>query len=255
MLSVITITYNNLPELKKTLNSLPDFNIIESAVINGGINDDTIEFLKSYKGIVVTEKDEGISDAFNKGIAYSTGDYIMFLNSGDELLDEEYLKKASGILDNNPDYSFVHSNLLFVDKDGTELFLRPRLKNVGRGMPYLHPTMIVRREVFSKIGGFKEEIKIAMDYDWIVRLVKEKFKGYYLDQDAPVKMDGSGKSVVREGEALKECYDILKANDYLNFENLTGFIIRYFLYLGRYLMNSSGLDKILMFLKKIKHSR
>jgi len=255
LLSVITLTYNNLPELKKTLNSLPDYNIIESVVINGGTNDDTVEFLKSQKGIVVNEKDEGISDAFNKGIAYSTGDYIMFLNSGDELIDEKYLKKAKRILDNNPDYSFVHSNLLFVDKDGTELFIHPPLKNVGRGMPYLHPTMIVCKEVFNDIGGFKKGIKIAMDYDWIVRLDKEKFKGYYLNQDAPVKMDGSGKSVIREGEAIKECYDILKANDYLNFKNLTGFIVRYFLYLGRRLMNAIGLDRILISLKKIKHSR
>ncbi len=135
LLSVITLTYNNLPELKKTLNSLPGYNFIESAIINGGTDDETVKFLKSYKGIVVNEKDEGISDAFNKGVAYSTGNYIMFLNSGDELIDKGYLQKAKEILDNKSEYSFVHSNLLFIDKGGTELFMRPQLMNVGWGMP------------------------------------------------------------------------------------------------------------------------
>jgi hypothetical protein len=153
----------------------------------------------------------------------------MFLNSGDELIDKGYLQNAKEILDNNPEYSFI--------------------------LPYLHPTMIVRKEVFNKIGGFKKEIKIAMDYDWIVRLDKEKLKGYYLNQDAPMKMDGRGKSVIREGEAIRECYNILNANNYLNFKNITGFIVRYFLYLGRNFMKAMGLDRLLISLKKIKHMR
>jgi GT2 family glycosyltransferase len=179
----------------------------------------------------------------------------MFLNGGDELLDERYPHNATEILDNLSEYSFVHSNLIFVDKSGAELFMRPPLKNVGRGMPYLHPTMVVRRTVFDKIGGFNKKVKISMDFDWIVRLEKEGFKGYYMDQDAPVRMDGSGKSVSQEGEAIKECYKILKDNNYMNFKNTTGFILRYFLYLERRFMNSVGLDSLLISLKKIKHSR
>ena len=255
LISIITITYNDFEELKKTLESIPSSNILESVIVNGGECKKTIEHLKTYTGNVLKVKDKGISDAFNKGIAHSTGDCIMFLNSGDELVKEEYIYSSIDFLNNNPGYLFVHSNLIFVDKSGTELFMRPPLKNVGRGMPYLHPTMIVRRGVFNKIGGFREEIKIAMDYDWVIRLDKEGFKGYYLDQDAPVRMEGSGKSVAREKEALKECYNILKMNNYLNYKNFIGYITRYFLYLFRSLMNAIKLDSLLLTLKKMKHSR
>ena len=255
MISVVTITYNNLPDLKKTLQSLPDRNKVESVVINGGTDESTVEYLKFYNGRVINEKDEGIADAFNKGIEHSSGDYIMFLNAGDELINKTYLYSSMEILDKSSEYSFVHSNLIFVDKSGAELFMHPPLSNVGRGMPYLHPTMIVRRELFDKIGRFNKEIKIAMDYDWVVRLEKNNFKGYYFKNAAPLKMDGRGKSVVEEGKAIRECFNILKGNSYLNFKNLAGFIVRYILYLGRSLMNVIGLGSLLLRLKKIKHSQ
>lgn len=255
IISIITITYNDFEELRKTLGTIPVSNILESVIVNGGECKETIEYLKTYPGKVIKAKDEGISDAFNRGLKHSSGKYVMFLNSGDKLVKKEYISLSTRILDKNPKYSFVHSNLIFVDKSGTELFMRPTLKNVGRGMPFLHPTMIVRREVFDKIGGFKNEIKISMDYDWIVRLDKEGFRGYYVDQDAPVRMDGGGKSVVREREAIRECYKILKENNYLNYKNFVGYIIRYLLYLFRRLMNAVKLDSLLLSLKKMKHSR
>lgn len=255
MISIVTITYNNLSDLKKTIDSLYNQNNIESVIINGGTDENTIDYLKSYNGKVINERDDGIADAFNKGIEHSSGNYIMFLNAGDELINKEYLYSSMKILDKSSEYSFVHSNLIFVDKSGAELFMCPLMRNVGRGMPYLHPTMVVRRELFDKIGEFKKEIKIAMDYDWVVRLEKNNFKGYYINKDAPVKMDGRGKSVVREREAILECFTILKENNYLGFKNLVGFIVRYILYLGRTLMNVIGLSGLLLWLKKIKYSQ
>jgi glycosyltransferase involved in cell wall biosynthesis len=255
IISVITITYNNFEELKKTLKSIPVSDILESVIVDAGDCKETADFLKTYSGRVIQVKDKGISDAFNNGITNSSGKYLMFLNSGDELLNKEYISSAIEILNKNNEYSFVHSNLLFIDRSGTELFVRPPLKNIGRGMPYLHPTMVVRREVFDKIGSFNETIKIAMDYDWIVRLEKEGYKGYYLDKDAPVRMEGGGKSVVREREAIKECYKILRENNCLNFKNFTGYSVRYILFLFRAIMTACKLDSLLLALKKIKHSR
>jgi GT2 family glycosyltransferase len=122
-------------------------------------------------------------------------------------------------------------------------------------MPYLHPTIIVRKEVFEKTGLFKEEIIIAMDYDWVVRLEKNNFKGIYLNEDAVVKMDGKGKSVIEESKAIKECYSILKAHNYFTFQNSVGFAVRYVLYLGRVFLARFGLRKQLTSMKKIKHSK
>jgi len=255
MLSIITITYNNYEELMKTLNSIPKSDFVESIVINGGECEKTKEFLKTYPGKSVSEKDNGIADAFNKGVNLSSGKYIMFLNSGDVLLENSYPGKALEILENKGQYDFTHSSLLFVDENDNELFMRPQMKSLGRGMPYLHPTMIVRKKVFEKTGLFNKDINIAMDFDWVVRLEMNNFKGFYLNEDAVVKMDGKGKSVIEESEAIKECYSILKAHNYLTFQNNIGFAVRYVLYLGRVFLVRVGLKKQLTSMKKIKHSK
>lgn len=255
MISIVTITYNNFDELIETLNSIPESALIESIVINGGQCERTKEFLKTYLGKSITEKDEGIADAFNKGVKLSSGKYIMFLNSGDALIEKSYPEKALKIFEENRNISFVHSNLLLVDNSNPELFMRPTFSNLGRGMPFLHPTMIVKKELFDIIGMFDKSLKIAMDFDWIVKLVKNNFIGYYLNNRAVVKMDASGKSIAEENEALRECFLILKANNYLTPTNLLGFTKRYILYILRMLMVKLGLNNILISMKKIKHAK
>jgi glycosyltransferase len=255
MISIVTITFNNFDELIETLNSIPESPLIESIVVNGGQCERTIEFLKTYSGKSITEKDEGIADAFNKGINLSSGECVMFLNSGDVLLDKSYPKKAIEFLQSNNLYDFIHSNLLFIDEKENELFMRPQMKSLGRGMPYLHPTMVVRKNVFEKTGLFNKNIFIAMDFDWVVRLEKNRFKGFYHNGDAVVKMDGIGKSVIEESKAIMECYSILKAHNYLTLQNSLGFAERYALYLGRKFLIKIGLEKQLNSMKKIKHSK
>jgi len=179
----------------------------------------------------------------------------MFLNSGDVLIEKPYPEKALKIFDENRNISFIHSNLLLVDDSNPELFMRPTLSNLGRGMPFLHPTMIVKKELFDKIGMFDTKLKIAMDFDWIVKLVKNNFLGYFVDDQAVIKMDASGKSIKEENEAIKECFSILKVNNYLTPINLLGFTQRYTLYVLRMLMVKLGLKDILFSMKKVKHSK
>lgn len=75
----------------------------------------------------------------------------MFLNSGDVLIEKSYLEKALKVLNENRNISFVHSNLLLFDDSNPELFMRPTLGNLGRGMPYLHPTMIVKKSYLIRL--------------------------------------------------------------------------------------------------------
>lgn len=98
MISIVTVTYNNFNELIETLNSIPESDIVESVVINGGDCKKTKDFLENYPGKSISEKDDGIADAFNKSIKLSSGDYIMFLNSGDILLSADYLQKQNQYL-------------------------------------------------------------------------------------------------------------------------------------------------------------
>jgi GT2 family glycosyltransferase len=255
MISIITITYNDFEGLKRTLGSIPDYDFIESVVINGGNDKASFDYLKFHNGKVINEKDEGIADAFNKGIAKSNGDAIMFLNSGDELIEPTYLLEADEILKKNDEIDFVHSNLVIFDSKGTDLFMKPPFCNPGRGLPYLHPTMIVRKSVFEQIGLFNKNFKIAMDFDFVVRLIQKGCKGKYINEKAVVKMEGTGISIAREWDSIKECYASLKQNKFLNLKNSSGLIVRITLYFLRMLLVTFGLDAVLRKLKMKKHTK
>lgn len=253
MVSIITITFNNFHELKITLESIPASGDVESVVVNGGNDPETAGFLKNYPGKVISGKDDGIADAFNKGLGRAAGEYIMFLNSGDTLLDREYPKIAARFLDEHPEISFVHSSIIFRDSVGGEIFMRPQMKSPGRGQPYFHPTMVVRKTCFDEVGKFNTEYKISMDFDFIVRLERKGLKGHFLQGEAVVKMDGTGKSATGEKEAIKECYRALKENDLLTARNQAGFFIRKLLFSLRRLMILLGLKKLLGLFKRMKH--
>lgn len=255
MLSIITITYNNFNDLIKTIASIPKSDLIESIILNGGQCKETLDYLKSYSGRSISEKDEGIADAFNKGVKLASGKFIMFLNSGDVLIDQSYLKKAIEILEQNKDISFVHSNLILTDSVNNHLYMKPQMKSLGRGMPFLHPTMILEKKLFNQIGYFNINMKVAMDFDWVARLIKNNYKGFYYKDSFVISMAGGGKSIVQESIALKECLASLKANSLLGLENIIGYCLRYALYFTRVLMSKIGLDKFLRLLKKIKYSR
>jgi glycosyltransferase involved in cell wall biosynthesis len=254
MISIITITYNNYEELLKTINSIPNSEGIEKIVINGGDCTNTENYLKKSSIKYISESDAGIADAFNKGVKIASGDYIMFLNSGDILLDKNYPLNAVSVLKEKEDIDFVHSNLLLADLTGIEIIMKPTFSNLGRGMPFLHPTMIVKKVLFNKIGMFDTKYKIAMDFDWISKLIKNNSKGYYINGEPVVLMDGGGKSVAQEKLAIKECFSILKKNDLLTFENYVGYIIRYSLFFIRNFLLKIGLVKLLKKLKKMKYS-
>ncbi len=152
MISIITVTYNNFDDLHRTLDSLEKIDGIEKVVVNGGECAKTKEYLSDLDGIVISEPDKGISDAFNKGVSRANGDNVMFLNSGDVLLSQDYLQEAEKIIKFNPEISFVHSDSLFDDRISGTIYMEP-LKStffsvvpLGRGMPYNHLTM-ARKEL------------------------------------------------------------------------------------------------------------
>lgn len=200
MISVVTITFNNFEELISTLKSLERADGIESVVINGGNCPQTQDYLKNYFGPSLSEKDSGISDAFNKGWKKASGDAILYLNSGDVLIDPTYLSEANRILQNR-DVDFIYADILFADPTAGELLIRSGASLPN--MPFNHPTLIVRKEIFELIGGFDLNYKIAMDLDFVYRMLKVSQKGYYISKPV-VRMDGRGVSSSRHYKVLKE---------------------------------------------------
>ena len=268
-LSIITITLNNFEELLRTVESVQDLNGCEHIIINGGECPQTLEFLQGYNGKSVSEPDQGISDAFNKGIRLSSGDAIIMLNSGDILLDRTYPARASQILDKDPQIDFVHADLIFEDRLIGPYIMRPlRTKNVlspniGRGMPYRHQSMVVRKEVYDRVGFFNLNY-ICSDFDWVCRwelgLKKSYGKAYYSQGDPVIIMDGGGISSTQERKIILEAIKIIRQrNKHISFlektRSYSALFRRLVLFSVRVFLKKLGFVNILVIIKRIKYKR
>ena len=268
-LSIITITLNNFEELLRTVESVRDLNGCEHIIINGGECPQTLEFLQGYNGKSVSEPDQGISDAFNKGIRLSSGDAIIMLNSGDLLLDRTYPARASQILDQDPQIDFVHADLIFEDSLIGSYIMRPlRTKNIlspniGRGMPYRHQSMVVRKEVYGRVGFFNLNY-ICSDFDWVCRweldLKKSHGKAYYSQGDPVIIMDGGGISSTQERKIILEAIKIIRQrNKHISFlektRSYSALFRRLVLFSVRVFLKKLGFVNILVIIKRIKYKR
>jgi glycosyltransferase involved in cell wall biosynthesis len=178
LLSIVTISFNSLNDgLEQTLCSVIDSknksNEIEYIVIDGGSTDGSSELYERYNDqidVMLSEKDKGISDAFNKGVMLASGKFIWFINSGD-YLNENALEI---ILDS---LKITSSDILFGDmywvepnKEALLLVAKSTYKEkIKYVMPFMHPSTIVSKQVFNKIGLFDLRLKRAMDYDLFLR--------------------------------------------------------------------------------------
>ena len=262
LLTIVTITFNNYLELLNTVASVRDLEHIEHIIINGGKCQKTLAFLKNYCGISVTEPDQGISDAFNKGIKHSKGDAVMLLNSGDILLDQTYPEKALHILKEHQEVDFVHASELYDDAMIGEFIMKPlRIQdsltpNIGRGMPYRHQTMVVRRIVYDNIGSFDLKY-ITSDYDWTCRWEvshkNSRGKAFYFEGKPVIKMDGKGVSTVQEWQVMLEAFKIIRSHYPSRIVIHLTLLIRLIFFASRQLLKFLLLKRVLFYLKYWKY--
>lgn len=177
-ISIITVCYNSAATLEDAIisvlaQSYPD---IEHIIVDGGSTDGTSSILKNYEGRVakiVSEPDEGIYDAMNKGINLSTGDAIGVLNSDDFYVSNDVIENLVNAFTKEAD--MVIGDVVFVDR----LNVKKRLRYVsGSGfVPWLlrfgwmppHPATFIRRNVYETFGYYKTDFAIAADYEFFVR--------------------------------------------------------------------------------------
>lgn len=246
MIDVITLTFNNYSELLSTLNSISHSAICQSIVINGGDCPETKDFLKeNTKSVSISEKDNGIADAFNKGLQLAKDDKIMFLNSGDILISKDYLEWAEEFLNAHSEYDFVFAQIEFLDPIAGPIILGQHQVSIGSGMPYPHPTMIARKALFEKIGNFNTSYRVAMDYDWAVRIFKHGSKGYFYSKPV-IRMDGTGVSTKQELKSILESLRAIRENGLFNLENFLHWTSRFL----RYQMRNFLPKKLVVFLKR-----
>lgn len=190
--SLITVSYNSVKTLRETIFSVANqyyFNI-EYSVVDGGSKDGTIDIIKeNEKGISISisEFDNGLYDALNKGIRMATGDVVGILNSDDVFYDEQVLANVANAFEEEPELDAVIGDIVFVKEDDlNQVVRRYSAKNwspskFAWGYMPPHPSFFVRREWFEKLGYYKTDYKIAADYELLIRfLLKGGLRWKYL---------------------------------------------------------------------------
>lgn len=205
-ISIITVTYNSAATLEQTILSVIEqsYQNIEFIIVDGGSTDDTLKIVEKHKGNIakfVSEKDNGLYDALNKGIDLATGDVIGFLHSDDFYTDNTIIQQYVNTFIKNHSEA-VYADLFYVDKTNTNKIIRKWKSGNHKPNSFLHgwmpphPTFFVRKEIYQKFGKFNLEFKHSSDYELMLRFIhKHKIKVSYLHEFV-IKMRVGGQSNV-----------------------------------------------------------
>lgn len=190
--SLITITYNSGKTVRDTLQSVKNqtYDNIEHIVVDGLSKDDTIKIVKEFDHVVkvVSEKDNGIYDAMNKGLGLVTGDIIGLLNSDDFYDSDTVIENmVNGFKQHNVDT--IYGNVRFVDPENTKRTIRTwydRAYNINRfyyGWMPPHTAFFVKAELYKKFGNFNTSFSISADYELMLRfLFINKASSHHIDE-------------------------------------------------------------------------
>lgn len=180
-ISVITVSYNSAATIGDTINSIdsqvyPD---VEHIVVDGASNDGTMEIVRNARRVAkyISEPDNGIYDAMNKGISMATGEVVGTLNSDDFYMHEKVLERVAKVF-SDPSIDACYADLIYVDQYDPGKIVRywksrqfkPGLFKYG-WMP-AHPTFFVRKRLYDELGDFDLDFKIQSDFELTMRYLE-----------------------------------------------------------------------------------
>ena len=180
--SIITVTFNAAKVLENTINSVQAqlYPNIEYIIIDGASSDTTIDIAERYKSLkdikIISERDNGLYDAMNKGMRIATGDYVWFLNAGDVLKNESAVAQIARIAETNMMPDIIYGETDLIDSEGN-VFAERRLKTPEHlswkkfkmGMLVSHQAFIVKRCIAPE---YDLQYKLSADFDWCIRCMK-----------------------------------------------------------------------------------
>ena len=213
-LSVITVVYNNAADIERTIRSVlsQTYPRIEYLIIDGGSTDGTVEIVHRFKehiAVFVSEPDKGIYDAMNKGLARATGDYVLFMNSGDELYDAATVAE---VFETSPDGDIYYGETELFDEQWRSLGLRRHRvpdqfswRSFRYGMNVGHQAIYVRRSIAP---SYDPRYKLSADVDWVIRAAKKSRKVVNVRRIVAKYLVG-GMSRKRHKQSLIERFVIL----------------------------------------------
>ena len=184
--SIVTISLNSEEDIENCIVSVAEqtYKNKEHIIIDGGSQDSTVEIIRKYKEHLshwVSEPDKGIADAMNKGIESATGDYVLFINSDDFLINNQALESIYSSMQDRIDYYIFKVMSVYPDKT------RKLLRNKDFGlstyfkMGSCHQGHVISRRLFDKYGSYDNSFKIGMDYDFVLRVLRERVTSKSVD--------------------------------------------------------------------------
>lgn len=222
IISIITVCYNSAKTLERALESVAkqDWGKIEHIVIDGASTDGTAEILERFRSRVahiVSEPDQGIYDAMNKGLAYASGDIICFLNADDQYASSRVLSSVASQMHGHGLDALMGDVGFFHEMDPTRMVRRYRSDRftparLAWGWMPAHPALFLRKEIVQRVGGFKTDYHIAGDFEFIVRAFHGHTLRYKHLSEVLVYMQTGGASTggwhsktVLNREVLRAC--------------------------------------------------
>ena len=196
-ISIITATYNSGKTLRDTIESVLSQNCTDwqHVIVDGGSKDNTIDIIREYEPLYqgrlkwISERDRGLYDAMNKGIAMADGDIIGILNSDDFYSSRDVLSQVKQTLENS-DLDAIYGDIHFVDDDDLKTCVRYysskhfRRWKMKMGYQPAHPSFYCKKEIYDNYGAFDIAFKVASDFENMLRFIYiNRIKTRYLDLD------------------------------------------------------------------------
>ncbi|MCX6122122.1 MAG: glycosyltransferase family 2 protein [Ignavibacteriales bacterium] len=224
--TIITIVLNNVDTIISCMDSVmgQTYKNIEYIVIDGGSTDGTIDILRKYNGNIsqwISEPDNGVYYAMNKGVKMATGDIIGFLNADDYYADNGVIQHIVDEINLNKVDS-CYGDVVYVKRNDLMKVTRYwksiscNVDNFKKGWFPPHPTFFVKKNIYDRLGVFNTDYKFSSDVELMIRfLCKHSVSTCYIP-DVLIKMRDSGKSnksLINIARSVWECYLAMKNNN------------------------------------------
>ncbi|RYY06141.1 MAG: glycosyltransferase [Sphingobacteriaceae bacterium] len=215
LLSVITVVFNNVKDIERTMLSVLNqtYSNIEYLIIDGSSTDGTLKIIEKYRSklaVFISEKDNGIYDAMNKGLAKATGDYIIFMNSGDEFYEKDTVKTVFASSYGADIYygetEMISQNLQSLGQRRHKVPEDFTWKDFKYGMSISHQAIFIRRKLAE---SYDLKYQLSSDIDWILSAAKKAQTIVNVHQYIAKYLAG-GMSKKKHLQSLQERFTIMR---------------------------------------------
>ena len=235
--SIVTVCFNSLSTIRDTITSVLNQTMLpyEYIIVDGQSTDGTLCVIEEYKDEfakkniwlkVLSEPDDGLYDAMNKGIELAKGDVIGIVNS-DDWYEPNTIENANDVFEKDKKIGIVHGLMRRIRHDGYSYLMAGKdIKRLRYYMCLNHPTFMVKKNVYEELGVFNTSYKLSADYDFTLRAYLAGVEFYKIDYIMS-NMRLGGVSDLRYKEGLKEKVIIQKQNGISSFSYILSYIAFY----------------------------